>query len=187
MNGLQIFGFILITVGTVISFLGSYNQSKKDDIFQNSLTEYVEKQTQSEVPILKVLRVEGQGDSARIIVKNIGKTMASRVTLIYNQNSTPSAFVANFRSEVDEIPQGVEVSLPLNLLSGIQLLCKVPNSNNEYREKLKSEFEKFRKGESVFLPKFHLEYYFNNEMKKSENYFLLVNNKGIVYFGKSHE
>lgn len=189
MNSLQIIGFIMITIGTIVSFIGSCDQSKKDNVFQNNLTEYVEKQTQSEIPILKALRIEGtKAESSKIIIKNIGKTTASKVKLIYNENSTPSAFSANLISGIEEIAQGVEVDLPLNLFSGISLLEKLPNDDKEYKENLLSEIQKFRNGEKAFIPKFHLEYYFNNEKKKSEDYFLVIENKrGIIGFGKSEE
>lgn len=183
MNNLQITGFILITIGTIISFIGSYNQSKKDNIFQNNLTEFVDKQSSLDVPNLKILRVD---QSNYILVKNIGNKKAEKVKLIYSDNSYPTAFKTNAISVLDEIPQSVEVKIPLNLFSGINILCKVPNDDTEFKNKLTNEIEEFKKGNKAFIPKFYLEYSFNNKEFTSEEYQIIVTNKGILHFGKSN-
>ncbi len=183
MNKLQILGFILITIGTIVSFIGSYNQSKKDNIFQDNLTEFVDKQISLDVPVLKVLRAD---NSNSIVVKNVGYKSAEKVKLIYSENSYPSAFKANAISVIEEIPQGVEVKIPLNLFSGINILTKVPNQDVEYQNKLIKELEDFKTGNKAFIPKFYLEYNFKNKEYLSDEYQIIVTNKGILHLSKSN-
>ena len=182
MNNLQITGFVLITIGTIISFIGSNNQSKKDDQFQNNLTKFVYKQSSLDVPNLKILRIDNPNF---IVVKNIGNKIAKKVKLIYSENSYPIAFKANAISVINEIPQSVEVKIPLNLFSGINNLSKVPNNDTEYTKKFTDDLEEFRKGNKTFIPKFHLEYSFDNKEFITEEYQIILTNKGIIYFGKS--
>jgi hypothetical protein len=189
MNWMQIVGFSLITIGTIVSFIGSYYQSLKDNAFQSNLTRYVEKQVESEIPILKVLGVKGKNPADfKVTVKNIGKATASEVKLIINEKSSPNIFLATLLPGISEIPQGVEVDLSLNLFSGIELISSLPDENNQSKEFIKNEMRKFTKGEKAFIPRFHLEYIFDNEKQKSEDYYLIIDNKeGIVGLDKDEE
>lgn len=186
MNYLQIIGFALITIGTIISFVGSYQQSTKDDYFKSNVTEYVEKKKEEQIPILKILRVTGiNSDSCKLVVKNIGTTTAYKPTLVFSEKSFPNAFTANGMYSTEEIPQGVEYTFTINLFEGISLLAKLPNDDQKYKEDLLMNIEEFKKGKKSFIPRFYLEYYFNNEKITSETYMLIVNFKnGIVSFSK---
>jgi hypothetical protein len=189
MNWMQIIGFSLITIGTIVSFIGSYYQSMKEDAFQNSLTQYVEKQVESEIPILKVLEFIGTDPANfKVKVKNIGKATASDVKLIINERSSPNIFSGTLLPGSSEIPQGVEVDLSLNLFSGINLVLSLPDENNQSKEFIKNKKLKFDNGEIVFIPRFHLEYLFNNKKQKSDDYYLVVNKKdGIIGLEKEEE
>lgn len=182
MNLLQIIGFGLITIGTIISFIGSYRQSKNDTVFQSNVSSYVQKQAKSEIPVLKALRVKNNNiKTASIIVKNVGKETAKEVKLIYNDNSVPDIFSSNPIYKLTEISQGVEVEIPLNLFWSINVISSVPNTDESYKKNLLIEVEKFNKGEKAFIPKFHLEYIHEDSIIKSENYSLIVDIKSGIY------
>lgn len=185
MNYLQIIGFSLITIGTIISFIGSYQQSTKDDDFKSNITEYVEKKKDEQQPILKIIKVGPLiKDSCNFSIKNIGKETAIKPTLVFSDNSFPNAFTANGMQSIKEIPQGVEVTFNTNLFRGISILSTVPNEDKKYKDDLLANIDKYKKGETAFIPRFFLEYYFNNKKYKTETYMLLLEyDKGIVYFG----
>jgi hypothetical protein len=187
MNTAQIIGFVLITIGTIVSFVGSYQQSKQDNQFQNNVSNYVSKQESTSIPVLKVIRVINAREinSSKIVVKNIGKESANKVSLMFDENSYPNAFSANLITQLREITPGEEVTISLNLFSGIKMLEKLPNSDLKYKEQLLEDLKNFKNGDKAFIPKFHLEFFHNKELMKSEQYFLLVEyQKGITAFDK---
>lgn len=183
MNSAQIIGFILITIGTVVSFIGSYQKNRQDNLFKKNVSTYVEKQENLNTPMLKVIRVLNARNtiSSKIIVKNIGKESALDVRLLYDTNSYPSAFTANPITQLREITPGEEVEIPLNLFSGIEMLEKIPNSDTKFKELLIEDMNNFKEGKKAFIPKFHLEFFHNKKSMKSEQYYFLVEHKnGII-------
>lgn len=188
MNFFQIIGFVLITVGTVISFYGSYQQSKKDDKFQNNVTNFVSDQENANIPNIKAVRVINSQNynSAKIVLKNVGKYSATKVRLIYDPNSYPSVFSSNLITQLREISPGEEVEVNLNLFSVINLIEKFPNTDQDFKNALLRDLQSFKSGSKVFIPKFHVEYFCDNKVVKSEQYLLIVEfGKGITAFDKN--
>lgn len=187
MNLFQIIGFVLITIGTIISFYGSYQQSKKDDNFQNNVSNYVSDRKSENIPNIKALKILNSKNynSAKIVLKNIGYYSASNVSLIYDDNSLPSAFSSNIITQLREINPGEEVEVNLNLFSGINLLVRLPNSDENYKNTLLNDLKSFENGSKVFIPKFHIEYFHDKKPIKSDQYYFIVEyNKGITAFDK---
>jgi hypothetical protein len=187
MNFFQIIGFVLITIGTVISFYGSYQQSKKDDKFQNNVTNFVSDQENLNIPNIKAVRIINAKNynSAKIVLKNVGKYSATKVSLIYDPNSYPSVFSSNLITQLREITPGEEVEVNLNLFSGINLIEKLPNPDQDFKNSLLSDLQRFKSGSKVFIPKFHIEYFHDKNSIISDQYFLIVHFRdGITAFDK---
>lgn len=186
MNGLQIAGFIIITVGTFISFWGSYKQSQDDSAFQNNLSDYVDNQNKLNLPELKALKIIGTNpDNYKVIIKNFGNRNAENVKIIFDKSSIPNAFSANMITGFQEIPKGVELEAPMNLFSGIKMLIKLPNDDKKYKDALLSLWDQYNSGKKTFIPRFHIEFYFEGKKYESEKYYIMINkNEGLISFGK---
>ena len=102
---------------------------------------------------------------------------------MFDENSYPNAFSANLITQLRQITPGEEVTISLNIFSGIKMLEKLPNSDQKYKEQLLEDLKNFKNGNKAFIPKFHLEYYHNSELIKSDQYFLIVEiQRGIIAF-----
>lgn len=188
MNYLQIFGFILITIGTIISFVGSYQQSTKDDDFKNNVSEFVEKKKDEQKPILKIVKVVVlNNNSFLFVVKNIGKETAVKPKLRFSEKSFPNAFSANDVYGLEEVPQGLEITFSVDLFKGIKLLTKLPNEDVRYKEDLLKNIAEYQNNNKAFIPRFYLEYFYEGKKLTTETYMLIIENKnGIIYFGKDN-
>lgn len=178
---------IVLLVSLVLTYLDHRNTQalqQGDQKFKGTVESYVTDQKKSDVPELVVLDVKGSKSGYTLRVKNIGEQPATKVKVIFTDDSTPNAFAANLIAGTREIPDDTEYTFPLNLFSGINLLMKLPNSEEGYKEALQESLEKFNSGMMAFIPRFHLEYYFGDRKITSSQYFLVVEKKGIVYFGK---
>ena len=187
MNAFQIAGGVVSILGTILMFYGSYIQGHSDQKFQGTVEEFVKDQKATDVPELVCLSVEGKESDFRVKVKNVGKKSATKVKIVFRDDSTPSAFSANLIAGANEIPAGVEYEFPLNIFSGINMLMKVPNSKPDFKKSLKDSLDKFKSGQMAFIPRFHIEYFFGEQKLTSEAYYLVLDQKqGLTYFGKAN-
>lgn len=185
MNTYQIIGSSLSLFATIFIFLGSYQQVASDANFKKGVNKYVEEQNQSNIPNLVATKILGSNPNYKLVIKNNGKQSASKVKLIYSVRSTPRVFANNMVSEILEIPNDTETELPLNLFSGIEMMMLLPNDDKDYKNDLISTWNKFKTGQIGLIPRFYLEYYYENKRMFSDNYFLVVDSKnGIVNWGK---
>lgn len=126
-----------------------------------------------EAPNIMPLAIIGD----ELLVKNIGERVATKVMMVYSKESSPSAFSANIISSAQEIYGGVEYRFKLNLFSGIDMLKKLPNSEEGYKEKLDEAIKKFDSGERCMIPKFNIKY-FDGEIEITSNLYGFIVERG---------
>lgn len=190
MNVYQLIGSVLTIIGAICILVGGYQQSISDGKFQNTVVEQVKEQAEINTPRIVGLKIVGQYPDLRVVVKNTGNKPAMKVKLIYSEKSNPSAFSSNNISGLNEVPNGTEFEMPLNLFSGIDRLLELPNSDKDFVVNLKNTIDKYNSGQSVLIPRFYFEFFSDNKKCESELYYLIVSKEnGIVYFGKeeNHE
>lgn len=184
----QTIGLTVISalLGVVFTFIGQFvydiSTYSAEEKHIDSVKKFVKEQEEVNVPNIVGLRIIGKSPDFKFVIKNIGKKPATKVKLIFADNSTPNIFSNNYISVASEIPNGVEYTLPLNLFSGVKMLMKLPNYD---KGKLQELLEKFNSGRMVFIPRFYVEYYFDDKKFISDHYYLVIdNNKRLKYFGK---
>ena len=185
MNVWQIAGGIISIFGTAVMFYGSWLQSKGDRLFQEKVINHVEKQIEADIPELVALKAQLSGSTLILNVKNIGRQPAQKVTLVFREDSFPSAFVSNDLPGATEISPSVERVFKSNIFSGINRLLSLPNAEPGYLTNLELDLNKFKSGKVALIPRFHFEYYFGERKFKSRVYFLVIDFKrGLVNFGQ---
>jgi hypothetical protein len=183
--------FVVLLFLLFASLLNTYydhrnNQlsSQRDQEFKGIVEDFVQKEKESDVPELVVLGYGPIKSDYHLKVKNVGKRPATKVKLIFTDDSIPSAFSGNLISGTSEIPHGTEYTLPMNLFSGINRKMKLPNSEEGYKEALEESLKGFNDGTKTFIARFYLEYYHGDIKMTSPQYSVSLNKNGLGYFSK---
>jgi hypothetical protein len=189
MHYLTITGAIIVLVGTAIGLVGSYIEAKdseKSDIEKtNIISDLREQFTTFYKPDIQIVGLESSKNDIVVVVKNCGTKPATKLKLIFTDDSYPDAFAANIISGCAELVQSSEYRLGANLFTGINTLLKLPNSEPDYVKKLENDVSMFESGKKSFIPRFYIEYYFENKKMQTEKYMMLISkHEGVQYFGK---
>lgn len=184
MNSWQIIGGILSLISAACVLYGTYIQGKSDGEHQAKVRSYINEEEKENLPSIKALRIEGNVLNAQLIVRNTGNRDASQVKLLYSEKSTPKYFGMNLISGLEEIPRGTEFKMPMNLFSGIEMAIRLPNSEEGFQSEAAEELRKLQNGEKVFIARFYLEYYYNDERYESSEYMAVIQGSQISHFSK---
>lgn len=177
MHWLQILGWILLLIGTGLSFWGSIIQWKENQVLQDKQSKFIiqqEKINNAKIEINNIKKISGNLFSLEL--KNIWDNPASEVELIFTNKGFPKYFSSNPITVIDEIPRLTEKEIKFDIFAWINLLLSLPNNddNKKIKDELKNIFKEFNEWNKVFIAVFYIKYKSNWEEKKTDEYYLSI-------------
>ncbi|MHA1539284.1 MAG: hypothetical protein ACTSXQ_02285 [Alphaproteobacteria bacterium] len=182
MNMWQIVGFVITTIGVIVSFGGSIIQGKDQTLHQGKVEQHIAKRDEISQPKISVLGLSGVFPNILLNIKNVGDLPAKQVRLIYEKGETINIFSFNYISSLGEVPRGAELVMDMVLFSGYSLISKLPDTeeNLEIKETINDQMKDYKDGNKVLIPKFHLEYKDEDKTIISPTYYFIIE-KGQFY------